>query len=133
MSLSLPMHRYNFAKQEVRDWFVQNIVAPTLKVADGAWLDGNGPDNVRVYAITCPHGLLSLELRHFGTQGAYMCGGICCGFNASNSPQNQSQISTWCDGEKATAVAAHKYIIARGGYEYHIRLIRLDSHPLTWL
>ena len=35
---------YNFAKPEVREWFVQNIIAPTLKVADGAWLDGNGPE-----------------------------------------------------------------------------------------
>ena len=87
---------YDFKKPEVREWYVQNIIAPTLKVADGAWLDGNGPDN-----------------------GAWMCSGICCGFNASNSPQNRSQIDDWCEGEKATAIAAHKLIIEGGGYEYN--------------
>ena len=82
---------YNFAKPEVRDWFVKTIIAPTLKVADGAWLDGNGPDN-----------------------GAYMCAGICCGFNASNSPHSQSQVDDFCAGELETAIASHKYLIENG-------------------
>ena len=87
---------YDFKQQRVRDWFVNEIIAPALEVADGTWLDGNRPDN-----------------------GAYMCGGICCKFDATNSPQNQSQIDDWCAGEQATAVAAHKLIIEGGGYEYN--------------
>ncbi len=88
---------YNFAKPLVRDWFVKNIIAPTLTVADGAWLDGNGPDN-----------------------GAYMCAGICCGFNSSNSPHStQTQVDDFCAGELETAIASHKYLIENGGYEYN--------------
>ena len=50
---------YNWSNPAMSDWFQKEVVAPTLVHADGIWLDGIGPDN-----------------------GAYMCAGVCCGFDA---------------------------------------------------
>ena len=48
-----------------------------------------------------------------------MCGGICCGFGATNSPQNQSEIDSFCAGEKAVANAIHQYLAAHDAAEYN--------------
>ena len=85
---------YNFADPVVRDWYQTNIIEPALEHADGIWLDGNGPDN-----------------------GAYMCSGICCGFGADNSPHNQSEIDSYCDGEAEVARVAHEYLAQHEAYE----------------
>jgi hypothetical protein len=36
---------YDFSQQVVQDWFLENIIKPVMTVADGVWLDGDGPDN----------------------------------------------------------------------------------------
>jgi len=87
---------YDWSRAGVQEWYVKNIIAPTLKVADGAWLDGNGPGN-----------------------GAWMCAGSCCGFDATNSPQNQSEIDAWKQGEEAAFTAAQKYLVSNGGFDYN--------------
>ena len=60
----------------MKDWFIEKVVAPSLKVADGIWLDGIGPDN-----------------------GAYMCSGVCCGFGSHNSPLVQDEIDSHCEAQ----------------------------------
>ena len=85
---------YDFANEKVQKWFVDEVIAPALTHADGVWLDGIGPDN-----------------------GAYMCGGVCCGFGASNSPHNQQEIDAHCDGMRAATTAAQQYLVAHGGHE----------------
>lgn len=34
---------YDWTQDVVRAWFLANIIAPTLHVADGSWTDGDGP------------------------------------------------------------------------------------------
>ncbi len=36
---------YDWSQPVVQQWFLENIVKPTLVVGDGVWLDGDGPDN----------------------------------------------------------------------------------------
>lgn len=74
------------------DWFLEDVIKPTLVHADGIWLDGIGPDN-----------------------GGYMCGGVCCGYGAENSPLVQSEIEAHCEGQTAATTKVQKYLIAHGG------------------
>ena len=85
---------YNWVEPGVIDWYVNSVIAPALDHCDGVWLDGNGPDN-----------------------GAYMCSGICCGFGPENSPQNETEIEAFCDGNHAAAAAAREYMSPRGGFD----------------
>lgn len=48
---------YDFSQKLVQDWWNANIIAPAMKLADGVWIDGDGPDN-----------------------GAYQCSGSCACF-----------------------------------------------------
>lgn len=36
---------FNWANPAVRDWWVENAVKRVMTYADGAWIDGDGPDN----------------------------------------------------------------------------------------
>ena len=47
-----------------------HALRPAQVHADGIWLDGIGPDN-----------------------GAYMCSGVCCGSDATNSPLIQRRVA----------------------------------------
>lgn len=82
----------------MRDWYLENIIMPTLKVADGAWIDGDGPDN-----------------------GAYQCSGS---YKYGQLPApypalNETEIAAFCQGEAAVVEAAQKWLIANGGYDYN--------------
>lgn len=33
---------YDWSQAEIRDWYLDNIIKPTLRVGDGAWIDGDG-------------------------------------------------------------------------------------------
>jgi hypothetical protein len=46
-----------------------------------------------------------------------MCSGICCGFGADNSPQNQSEIDSWCAGQFLVGTAAHQYLHDHEAYD----------------
>eukprot|EP01045_Picozoa_sp_COSAG04_P022747 COSAG04_NODE_2615_length_3851_cov_1.872601_4_plen_371_part_00 len=85
---------YNWSNPSLADWFLNDVVKPTLVHADGIWLDGIGPDN-----------------------GGYMCGGVCCGFGESNSPLLQSEIDSHCKGQADATTKVQKYLIANGGWE----------------
>ena len=85
---------YNWSNPDLKDWFIEKVVAPSLKVADGIWLDGIGPDN-----------------------GAYMCSGVCCGFGSHNSPLVQDEIDSHCEAQAEATTAAQSYLIANGGWE----------------
>lgn len=87
---------YNFADPNVRAWFVDNVIAPTLVVADGAWLDGDGPDN-----------------------GAWMCSGQCCDIPAPYPATNSSEVDGFCEGEALVGQAVREYLIPRGGFDYN--------------
>ena len=36
---------YDWTQAAVRAWYLNNIIKPTLVVADGSWTDGDGPDS----------------------------------------------------------------------------------------
>ena len=36
---------YDWTQAAVREWWLDNVIKPTMVVADGAWIDGDGPDN----------------------------------------------------------------------------------------
>lgn len=67
---------YNWSNPDLASWYIEKVVAPSLVHADGIWLDGIGPDN-----------------------GAYMCAGVCCGYDEHNSPLVQSEIDAHCNGQ----------------------------------
>jgi len=89
---------YDWSQQRVQDWFLENIIKPVMKVADGAWIDGDGPDN-----------------------GAYMCSG---NWNYDNLPKpypalTPDEIAVFCDGENKVSEAAQKWLLSNGGFEYN--------------
>eukprot|EP00947_MAST-08B_sp_MAST-8B-sp1_P001235 g1235.t1 len=85
---------YNWSNPALGDWFLEQVVKPSMVHADGIWLDGIGPDN-----------------------GAYMCSGVCCGFGAHNSPLNQQEIDDHCDAQAAATTRAQQWLITNGGWE----------------
>ena len=91
---------YDYSNAAVREWYVQNIIAPTLVHADGVWLDGDGPDN-----------------------GAWMCSGSYDYFPTNKLPApypplNDSAIDAFCEGEAAVVNATNEYVLSRGGFNY---------------
>lgn len=89
---------YDWSQAAVRTWYLENIIHPTLKVGDGAWIDGDGPDN-----------------------GAYECSGT-HKFHSLRHPypalNTTKAIASFCAGEDLVLKAAQEYLIANGGYEY---------------
>eukprot|EP00051_Salpingoeca_urceolata_P035054 m.27944 g.27944 ORF g.27944 m.27944 type:complete len:401 (-) comp8677_c0_seq1:65-1267(-) len=89
---------YDWSKPEVRDWYLQNIIKPTMVHGDGAWIDGDGPDN-----------------------GCFECSGN-YRFNNVKAPypaNNASEVAAFCDGEAAVVTAAQKWLIENGGFDYN--------------
>lgn len=89
---------YNFADPAVQQWWVDTIIKPTMVHADGAWIDGDGPDN-----------------------GAWMCSGS---YDHDSLPApypalNVTEIASFCAGEAAAVVAAQQWLIANGGFDYN--------------
>ena len=82
---------YNWHDPRVGEWYLANVLYSSLAHCDGIWLDGNGFDN-----------------------GAWMCSGFCCGFNASNSPQNQTAIDAFKAAQTAIATRGRTHVIANG-------------------
>ena len=100
---------YDFTQPAVREWYLDNIIKPTMVVADGAWLDGDGPDN-----------------------GAWMCTAGTHGkfYGAPNvSALNDSEAHAWDTGETLVHTAAREWLIAHRGFE--CALLKLCHHPST--
>ena len=89
---------YDWSQPRVREWYLDNIIKPTLAVADGAWIDGDGPDN-----------------------GAYECSGSYAWgrLRAPYPALNESEVDAFCEGEAAVVTAAQKYLISNGGFDYN--------------
>jgi hypothetical protein len=90
---------YDFSQAAVRAWFLDNIVAPTLVVADGVWLDGDGPDN-----------------------GAWMCSGSYDFYPVNKLPApypalDEPEIDAFCVGENLVQEAVHNFMFANGGMD----------------
>ena len=87
---------YDFSQEVVRDWFLENIVKPVMKVGDGIWLDGDGPDN-----------------------GAWACSGSYDWKNLKPPypALNSSETDAFCVGENLVQQAAHEWLIANGGFD----------------
>jgi hypothetical protein len=88
----------DWSQASVRQWYLDNIITPTLTHADGAWIDGDGPDN-----------------------GAYQCSGTT--HNRSKLPApypalNCDETAAFRAGEREVKAAAQRYLIEHGGYEY---------------
>ena len=84
---------YNWSNPDVGDWYLEDVVKPTLVHADGIWLDAIGPDH-----------------------GGYMCAGVCCGYGATNSLLNQGEIDLHCKGQPDATTKVQQYLIANGGW-----------------
>jgi len=89
---------YDWTQKRVRDWYLENIIKPTMRVADGAWIDGDGPDN-----------------------GAYQCSG---NFEFSKLPKpypalNAEEVDAFCKGEALVVDAAQRWLIANKGFDYN--------------
>ena len=87
---------YDFSQPIVQSWWLQNIIQPVMRLADGAWIDGDGPDN-----------------------GAYQCAG---NYNYDKllppyPANNISEVSAFCAGEQAAVAAAHVFLYANGGID----------------
>ena len=88
---------FDWSQQRVRDWYLENITQPTMKEGDGAWIDGDGPDNG---AHEC--------------SGTHAYGSLKHPYPALNIT---SEIEAFCKGENAVVTAAQKHLIANKGYE----------------
>ena len=55
-SFHISSSAYDYTKPAVREWYLEHIIKPTLNVADGAWLDGDGPDNGAWMCTAGTHG-----------------------------------------------------------------------------
>jgi hypothetical protein len=98
-SFHISSSAYDFTQPIVRKWYLDNIIKPTLIVADGAWLDGDGPDN-----------------------GAWMCTAGTHGkfYGYPNiSALNDTEAHAWATGETLVHTAAREYLIAHKGFEYN--------------
>jgi hypothetical protein len=88
---------YDWTQQDVRDWYVENIIKSTMNVGQGAWIDGDGPTN-----------------------GAWMCSGS---YDWGNLPTpypalNETGVAAFCAGEGQVVQAANEWLISNGGYQY---------------
>jgi hypothetical protein len=97
---------YNWNNPHVGEWYLQNVLYPSLVHCDGIWLDGNGFDN-----------------------GAWMCSGFCCGFGASNSPLNQSMIDSFKAAQLAITTRGRAHIIANGGFDFNCFQYKVREMP----
>ena len=99
---------YDWSQQRVREWWLENVIKPSLKVADGAWIDNDGPDN-----------------------GAGMCSG---NWGPTIPPPypalNDTESEVFCDGETAAVTLAHEWLIANGGYDYNCMTFIHDNQSL---
>lgn len=89
---------YDWTQPRVRQWYLENVIYPTLKHGDGAWIDGDGPDN-----------------------GAFQCSGTT--HNRSKLPTpypalDFDETAAFRRGEWQVKAAAQRYLIENGGYEY---------------
>jgi len=87
---------YDFSQPLVQSWWVDNIIKPTMRLADGAWIDGDGPDN-----------------------GAYQCAGN-YDFDKLTPPypaNDADEVAAFCAGEQAAVAAAHVWQYANGGHD----------------
>lgn len=89
---------YNWSNPDTQVWFLENIIHPVMEYADGAWIDGDGPDN-----------------------GAWMCSGS---YNYNNLPApypalNPDDITAFCTGEANVTKTAQEWLIANKGYDYN--------------
>ena len=84
---------YNMGRPAVQDWVLENVFKPVMKVADGAWIDGDGPDN-----------------------GAWMCSDR--GPNI-NSTMNATEKVAYEAGWAKVLTAARTFMIEHGGFEYN--------------
>jgi hypothetical protein len=99
---------YNWNNPAVGDWYLENVLYPSLVHCDGIWLDGNGFDN-----------------------GAWMCSGFCCGFGAHNSPQNQTMIDGFKTAQLAVTTRGREHIIANGGFDFNCFQYKIRDMPLA--
>jgi hypothetical protein len=142
---------YNWNNPAVGDWYLENVLYPSLVHCDGIWLDGNGYDN-----------------------GAWMCSGFCCGYGAQNSPQvrkisswprswanfsifypyshrnvwvtlpdcfgstqqrsryqNQSMIDGFTAAQLAITTKGRQHIIASGGYDFNCFQYKVEEMPMA--
>jgi hypothetical protein len=83
-------------------WFIDNVIARTLEVGDGAWIDGDGPDNG---AWMCSGGT---GPRHKTTGDCPPTG---CALNYTENIAFQN-------AEAVVIQRAHEYLISRGGFDY---------------
>ena len=99
---------------EVLQWYLENVIARTLKVADGAWIDGDGPDN-----------------------GAWMCSGgtgprhKTLGYcPPTGCALNYSENVAFQNAEMRVLALAHDYLLAHGGFDYRcLRFIGPEMMP----
>ncbi len=89
---------YDWTQPAVRDWFIDNIIKPTLVVADGSWTDGDGPDN-----------------------GAWACSGSYdrAGLIPPYPALDVNETAAFTAGAALVLAEAQQWLIANGGYEYN--------------
>jgi hypothetical protein len=89
---------YNYEDPAVQEWWLENAIKPTLVHGDGAWIDGDGPDNGA-----------------YGCSGNYDYGRLPSGYPALND----SAIDAFCVGEQNVTANAQRWLIANGGFDYN--------------
>ena len=102
---------YDWTKPEVRAWWQDNIIKRTLRVADGAWIDGDGPDI-----------------------DGWECAGTFA--RAALKPPypalNMSQTALFCEGKKIAVTQALRMLIANKGFAYNcIKFVGPDCWPVS--
>jgi hypothetical protein len=99
---------------DVLQWFLEHVIARTLMVGDGAWIDGDGPDNG---AWMCSGGT---GPRH-KTSGDCPATGCALNFTENIAFQN---------AEAIVIQRSHEYLIAHGGWDYRcLRFVGIDALP----
>ena len=102
-SFHISSSAYDYTQPAVRTWYLDNIIKPTIQFGDGAWLDGDGPDN-----------------------GAWMCTAGTHGNLRNNSKNGYTKISALNDSEAQAYTTAkllvtsqaREWLIAQKGFEY---------------
>lgn len=97
---------YDWTNPVVRAWYLENIIKPTLVVADGSWTDGDGPDN-----------------------GAWACSGSWdrAGLLPPYPALSVNETAAFQAGAALMLAEAQAWLLAHGGYEYNC--IDFIQHP----
>ena len=93
----------DYTQPAVRTWYLDNIIKPTMKVGDGAWLDGDGPDTGAWMCTAGTHGNLRNKSKNGYTK---------------ISALNDSEAQAYATAKILVTSQAREWLLAHKGFEH---------------